>query len=159
LHLSDAANSCSPRSFLTAWKTAAEHVPAPHLQAVDHLGLSDGVRRASNARLTELGEDYPWINLVLAPLRRQFVPIEKLLLFQLWEERRVIDQILEQSTGQGWLAPIGVIVEHGPDALLRTMASIAVMEVRANGKINVPDIFRVEAEILRRGGVAVPRKN
>jgi hypothetical protein len=159
LHLSDAANNCSPRSFLTAWKTAAEHVPAPHRQAVDHLGLSDGVRRASNARLTELGEDYPWINLVLAPLRRQFVPIERSLLFQLWEERRVIDQILEQSAGQGWLAPIGVIVEHSPDALLRTMASIAVMEVRANGKINVPDIFRVEAEILRRGGVAVPRKN
>ena len=159
LHLSDAANNCSPRTFLTAWKTAAEHVPAPHQQAVDHLGLSDGVRRASNARLTELGEDYPWINLALAPLRRQFVPIERSLLFELWEASRVIDQILEQSNGQGWLAPIGVIIEHSAEALLKTMASIAVMEVRANGKINVPDIFRVEAEILRKGGVAVPRKN
>jgi hypothetical protein len=80
-------------------------------------------------------------------------------LFELWEESHVIAQILEQSGGQGWLAPIGVIIEHSPDALLQTMASIAVMEVRANGKINVPDIFRVEAEILRKGGVAVPRKN
>jgi hypothetical protein len=159
LHLSDAANNCSPRTFLTAWKTAAEHVPAPQTQAVDHLGLSEGVRRASNARLTELSEDYPWIRLVLAPLRRQFVPIERSLLFELWEESHVIAQILEQSGGQGWLAPIGVIIEHSPDALLQTMASIAVMEVRANGKINVPDIFRVEAEILRKGGVAVPRKN
>jgi hypothetical protein len=75
LHLSDAANNCSPRTFLTAWKTAAEHVPSPQRYAVDHLGLIEGVRRASNARLTELGEDYPWINLVLSPLRRQFVPI------------------------------------------------------------------------------------
>jgi hypothetical protein len=159
LHLSDAANNCSPRTFLTAWKTAAEHVPAPQRQAVDHLGLSEGVRRASNARLTELGEDYPWISLVLAPLRRQFVPIERSLLFDLWKRSRVIEQILEKSSGREWLAPIGVIIEHSPDALLQTMASIAVMEVRANGKINVPDIFRVEAEILRKGGVAVPRKN
>jgi hypothetical protein len=159
LHLSDAANNCSPRTFLTAWKTAAEHVPAPQGQAVDHLGLSEGVRRASNARLVELGEDYPWISLALAPLRRQFVPIERSLLFELWEEKSVIKQILDKSSGQGWLAPIGVIIDHSPEALLQTMASIAVMEVRANGKINVPDIFRVEAEILRKGGVAVPRKN
>jgi hypothetical protein len=159
LHLSDAANNCSPRTFLTAWKTAAEHVPAPQKQAVDHLGLSEGVRRASNARLTELGEDYPWINLVLAPLRRQFVPIERSHLFELWEGSQVIEKILGQSSSNEWLAPIGVIIEHSPDALLQTMASIAVMEKRANGKINVPDIFRVEAEILRKGGVAVPRKN
>ncbi len=159
LHLSDAANNCSPRTFLTAWKTAAEHVPAPQGQAVDHLGLSEGVRRASNARLVELSEDYPWISLALAPLRRQFVPIEKSLLFELWEEKSVIKQILDRSSGQGWLAPIGIIIDHSPEALLRTMASIAVMEIRANGKINVPDIFRVEAGILRKGGVAVPRKN
>jgi len=135
------------------------HIPAPQRQVVDHLGLSQGVRGASNARLTELGEDYPWINLVLAPLRRQFVPIERYHLFDLWKGSQVIEQILEQSSGNGWLAPIGVIIDHSPDALLKTMDSIAVMEVRANGKINVPDIFRVEAGILRKGGVAVPRKN
>jgi hypothetical protein len=159
LHLNDAANNCSPRTFLTAWKSAAEHVPAPQRQAVDHLGLSEGVRRASNARLTELREDYPWIDLVLAPLRRQFVPIEKSLLFDFWKGSQVIERILGQSSGNGWLAPIGLIIEHSLDALLQTMASIAVMEERANGKINVPDIFRVEAGILRKGGVAVPRKN
>jgi hypothetical protein len=159
LHLSDAQNNCSPRTFLTAWKTAAEHFPAPQKQAVDHLGLSEGVRRASNARLTELSEDYPWIKLVLEPLRRQFVPVERSHLFELWKEAKVIEQILEKSSGSGWLAPSGVIVDHSLDALLRTMASIAVMEERANGKINVPDIFRVEAGILRKGGVAVPRKN
>lgn len=38
------------------------------------------------------------------------------------------------------------------------MRDVGVMEERANGKINVPDIFRVEAEILRKGGVAVPKR-
>lgn len=158
LHLGDAANNCSPRTFLTAWKTAAEHVPPPQKQVVDHLGINEGVRQASKARMTELKEDYPWIDLVLAPLRRQFVPIEKQSLFELWKAQKVTERILEQASGEGWLAPIGMIIEHSPDALLQTMTSIAVMEERANGKINVPDIFRVEAEILRKGGVAVPRK-
>jgi len=158
LHLGDAANNCSPRTFLTAWKTAAEHQPSPQRQAVDHLGLKEGVRRASGARLTELREDYPWIDLVLKPLRRHFVPIPKDELFELWQGEHVMEHVRGQASSQ-WLAPIGVIIENSPDALLRTMTSIAVMEMRANGKINVPDIFRVEAEILRKGGVAVPRKN
>ena len=160
LHLGDAANNCSPRTFLTAWKTAAEHLPSPLRQAVDHLGINEGVRQASSARLTELREDYPWIDLVLEPLKRQFVPIPKGDLFQLWEKARVRELILKQTSGQGSLAPIGVFIDaDSQDALLQTMTSIAVMEQRANGKINVPDIFRVEAEILRKGGVAVPRRH
>jgi len=105
-----------------------------------------------------LREDYPWIDLVLEPRRRQFVPIQKADLFQLWRERRVTERILEQAT-QGVLAPIGMVAEDDQDALLKTMTQIAVTEERANGKINVPDIFRVEAEILRKGGVAVPRRS
>jgi len=43
-------------------------------------------------------------------------------------------------------------------ALLSSMRDVGVMEERSNGKINVPDIFRVEAAILRKGGVAVPKR-
>jgi hypothetical protein len=158
LHLSDAANNCSPRTFLRAWKSAADHVSPPPLLAVDHLGLNEGVRQASSARLRELEEDYPWIPKVLKPMRSQFVPMEKANLFDLWRNAGVIDEILASSRNGGWLAPIGVVNNHTPEALLLTMTSIAVMEERANGKINVPDIFRVEAGIKRKGGVAVPRK-
>ena len=159
LHLSDAANNCAPRTFLTAWKSAADHNPAPSDRAVDHLGLFDGVRHASNSRLTELREDFPWINAVLNPLRRQFVPIPRDELFELWEKNDVIKHIFEQAEEERWLPPIDVFVEPTLAALLRSMRHIAVMEERANGKINVPDIFRVEADILRRGGVAVPRRS
>jgi hypothetical protein len=158
LHLSDAANNCSPRTFLTAWKSAADHVPPPADRVVDHLGLIDGVRRASNARLAELREDYPWIDSALEPLRRQFVPITKEELFALWEAHDVSQRILSDAERHQWLAPIGMSIEGDVSALLQTMTSIAVMEERANRKINVPDIFRVEAEILRKGGVAVPRR-
>ena len=66
---------------------------------------------------------------------------------------------ISEASGQGQLAPIGMVLGDSQDALLQTMTQIAVMEERANGKINVPDIFRVEAEILRKGGVAVPRRS
>lgn len=158
LHLSDAANNCSPRSFLTAWKKAAEHHPAPVGKAIDHLGLLDGVRSASTSRLAELYEDYVWIRPTLDALRRQFVPIERQKLFDLWIEKDVIRTIIQNAAEDARNEPVGFSSGDQLNALLAAMKSVAVMEERKNGKINVPDIYRVEAEILRKGGVAVPKR-
>ncbi len=158
LHLSDAANNCSPRTFLTAWKSAADHTPSPKDRIVDHLGLIDGVRHASSTRLAELREDYPWIDSALEPLRRQLVPIARSDLFGLWKGANVVAQILNDAKRNDWLAPIDLFLKADLEALLNAMVRIAVMEERANKKINVPDILRVGAEILRKGGVAVPRR-
>jgi hypothetical protein len=159
LHLSDAANTCSPRTFLTAWKTAAEHVPVPKERAVDHHGLIEGVRKASTNRLQELREDYPWIDPALDALHRQFVPIPREDLFALWRSQQVLEKMLQNAESDPKNAPIGITGTDDLPTLLSVTESIAVMEERANGKINVPDIFRVDAEILRKGGVAVPRRN
>lgn len=157
LHLGDAAKTCSPRTFLTAWQTAARHVPAPVGRVVDHLGLQEGVRRASGARLSELREDYPWIDAALEPLRGAHVPILREELFALWDEHDVVGKIMKDAEEGQLLAPFDLFIEKGSAALLKAMTRVAVMEERANGKINVPDIFRVKAGILRMGGVAVPR--
>lgn len=158
LHLSDAANTCSPRSFLTAWKKAAEHLPAPEGRAVDHLGLLDGVRSASSSRLRELYEDYPWIQPALKALRRQFVPMEREQLLEIWDRQKVIEEIRRNALDEPRETPVRFLAGDELSALLSSMSDVGVMEVRANGKINVPDIFRVEAEILRKGGVAVPKR-
>lgn len=158
LHLSDAANTCSPRSFLIAWKKAAEHYPPPAERALDHLGLLDGVRSASASRLGELYEDYPWIQVALAALRRQFVPMDREQLLEHWKSAQVLLAITSASGELPRNAPVGLVNGDELNALLTAMKNIAVMEERVNGKINVPDIFRVEAEILRKGGVAVPRR-
>lgn len=159
LHLSDAAHTCSPRIFLTAWKKAAEHPPAPAGRAIDHSGLLEGVRWASKNRLEELYEDYPWIKPALAALRRQFVPMEREQLIELWQSQHVIDSIRRVAAADPRYTPVKFLAGDEPSALLSSMRDVAVMEERANGKINVPDIFRVEAEILRKGGVAVPKRS
>lgn len=158
LHLSDARNACSPRTFLTAWQKASEHRPVPEDRAVDHLGLIEGVRKASSTRLAELREDYRWIDQALAALKGQFVPIERVELLRIWAGSKVVQGILRQAKADGWLAPVQLADDDNTEALLDALNSIAVTEERANGKINVPDIFRVEAGIKRKGGVAVPRK-
>jgi hypothetical protein len=158
LHLSDARNACSPRTFLTAWQKASEHQPVPSDRAVDHLGLIEGVRKASSTRLAELREDYRWIDNALAALKGQFVPIERRELIKIWEESKVVQGILKEARAGQWLAPVQLADADNTAALLDAMNSIAVTEERANGKINVPDIFRVEAGIKRKGGVAVPRR-
>ena len=159
LHLSDAANTCSPRTFLTAWKMAADHQPPPSNRAVDHLGLLDGVRSASTSRLNELYEDYPWIRPSLGALRRQLVPMTREQLFELWRDSKVIQEIKDSARTQGTNLPPGLVEGQEPETLLAAMKNVAVMEERSNGKINVPDIFRVDAGILRKGGVAVPRRS
>lgn len=157
LHLSDAANACSPRVFLTAWKAAAEASQPTNL-VVDHIGLLEGVRKASAHRLQELREDYPWIDKALEALRGHFVPIIRNELFAVWTEKKVSEEILAEASLEPRNAPVGLIQADDLSALLDAMKNIAVMEERANGKINVPDIFRIEAGIMRKGGVAVPRK-
>ena len=159
LHLSDAANTCSPRTFLTAWKVAAERVQGPTDRAVDHLGLLDGVRSASHSRINELYEDYEWIRPSLESLKRQFVPMSREQLFRLWEEHHVM-QIIESSThGEVMKMPASLKDSARLITLLEAMKAVSVMEERSNGKINVPDIYRVEAGILRKGGVAVPKRH
>ena len=159
LHLSDAADTCSPRTFLTAWKEAAERVPAPTDRAIDHLGLLDGVRSASRSRLNELYEDYEWIRPSLEALKRQFVPMSRDQLFQLWEDGQVMLAIESSTHSEVFKTPAGLTDSPGPEALLEAMKAVAVIDERSNGKINVPDIYRVEAGILRKGGVAVPKRH
>jgi hypothetical protein len=147
-HLSDARGEISPRSFLKALKTAAQLEPAPAASAIDYRGIHEGVRAASDNRLAELQEDYPWISQPLDPLRGTQVPASKEDVFNRWRSAD-IDQV-----AAGWFQGNDDPLE----TLLKVLQAIGVMDLRKNGKIDVPDIFRVRAGILRRGGVPPHRR-
>jgi hypothetical protein len=66
--------------------------------------------------------------------------------------------IASSTHGEVSKTPAGLTDSQEFEALLEAMKAVAVMDERSNGKINVPDIYRVEAGILRKGGVAVPRR-
>lgn len=161
LHLADAFMHTSPRTFLTAWREAARHVPPPSDRAVDHLGIAEGVRKASEDRLTELTEDYWWIGEALEPLRGELVPMPLEDLKALWRDRKTARSIIRTSKTRQKLAPVQLETSSHPDhesALVSALQAIGVLELRSNQKINVPDIFRIEAQIKRKGGVKPPRR-
>ncbi|WP_100526021.1 hypothetical protein [Paracoccus aminovorans] len=64
-----------------------------------------GVRQASRSRLEELYEDYPWIRPALEALRRQFVPMEREQLFELWASELVVVKI-RQDAAEGLRTPV-----------------------------------------------------
>lgn len=162
LHLSDARGETSPRTFLTAWREAAYFQPVAVKRALDYRGIHEGVRKASEDRLKELDEDYWWIKLALQPLRGQQVPIERASLKRLWSGRKTAEAILAKSTPQT-LPPVRLVEASSQkgnleDALIYDLAAIGIIEVRPNEKINIPDIFRLEAGIKRKGGVPAPKR-
>ena len=126
LHLSDARGETSPRTFLTAWREAARHLPAPTRRAIDYLGLLEGVRKASEDRLQELQEDYWWIRRALEPLQGQMVPMDRLLLEKLWRTSKTTATIVRLS-GRG-LAPVQLVDSQKPEAsLVDALAAIGVV--------------------------------
>ena len=173
-HLADGHGQISPRTFMTAWRVAAEHGEPPETP-VDHLGLLEGVRKASGDRLAELSEDYPWVRVALEPLRGQEVPIARESLAELWRTAGTYEQVVQRLQAKDLRlfprarpftsAQLGLFMfglDHETDSpdviLLRAMRAIGVVEERTNNKINIPDIFRLEAGIFRRGGVQPPRR-
>lgn len=157
-HLADAHGETTPRAFLVALSQAAKH-PSSRGAVIDHLGIQAGVREASERRLRELQEDYWWIDTGFQPLAGATVPCDPHDFIYRWKNEGTVRKIRDRAKREGKLPPISwetQQTESKEDALLATLKLIGVIEERTNGKINMPDIFRVAANIKRKGGVAPP---
>ena len=72
LHLADAKGRISPRSYLLAFKKAAEDTSLRrpgHQRALHFLAIQEGVVKASAVRVNEISEDYPWVRPLLEAAR------------------------------------------------------------------------------------------
>src|SRR5208282_1016616 len=163
-HLADGFRMVTPRSFLTALRKAAEvSVPAEtRVLTVD--GIKEGLRAASRVRVDQLKEEYKWIELALIPLAGLRVPCSENEITNRWLHTKTANNIEIEAAEKGYLAPSEMpaigddkttpksqVRERG---LLATLFKIGVLEPRPDGRINMPDIFRIGADIIGRGRVA-----
>lgn len=158
-HLADARERVSPRTFLEAVRHAASQSGGTETRLIlPPAGLRAGIQAASELRLQQLKEEYGWIEAVVEPLADQQVPCKESDLFDRWT---AVD------TASTISIPIGDQLEpiefsegdtNRSAAILRALIRIGVAEVRADGRINIPDIYRVAARMLRKGGVR-PRRS
>lgn len=152
-HLGDAQRQVSPRSFLAALRRAAEDPPhASHSYALYYESIKRGVQEASRIRVQEMQEDYPWVDTLMSPLSGLSVPCPFDRIEHVWRNNNVLDKL-----GQGMEAvAVKLPPAHlgdGAEGVRRDLEVLGVFQGMSDGRVNLPDVYRVGYGMRRRGGV------
>ena len=154
-HLADTEGLVSPRSFLAALREAAEQTANQHSGhefALHYDSIKRGVQEASNIRVHELQEDYPWVHRVLTPLKGMVVPCEFKEVTVHWEEDGTLQELLEDvRQNEVKLPPPNI--DRGAVGLREDLESLGVFQRIRDGRVNIPDVYRVGYGLGRKGGV------
>lgn len=154
-HLADAQGRTSPRSFLAAIRQAAEDSSerySQHELALHFESIKRGVQKASEIRVQEMAEDYPWVPKVLSELKGMNVPCEFDAILQRWKNKF--------PDGPGSISSDHLPAQHaerGWDGLREDLQRLGLIETRSDGRIDMPDLYRVGFGLGRKGGVK-PRR-
>lgn len=150
-HLADGRGRTSPRSFLAAILAAAEDSREryPHYKyALHYESIKRGVQSASQIRVNEMAEDYPWVTKLMEPLRGLTVPCS----FESIEERWT----KHFPQGPGAAAGNRLPPQHaelGWNGVRDDLIRLGIFEKMRDDRINMPDLYRVGFGLGRRGGV------
>ncbi|ETA72404.1 MULTISPECIES: hypothetical protein [Mesorhizobium] len=154
-HLADGHGEVTPRSFLTLMRTAAETQPFLETQAVTAEGIRNGLRSASKVRLEQLDTEFKWIKRVLAPLARIQVPCTASVIIDRWNETQTVEAVMTRAAAKEFLPPFESKTDQSDDEqLIDRLTQMGVLTKRSDGRYDMPDLFRVAARLLRKGGVA-----
>ncbi|HEY8907341.1 MAG TPA: hypothetical protein VIM63_15025 [Rhodoferax sp.] len=134
---------------------------APPNQAISAEGIRQGVREASKVRVDQLGIEYPWVKRALAPLAGLMVPCTVEAIYERWSETNTVKLILTAAADSetGFLPPFPPRARGNQLELLATaMKKIGMLSYRPDGRVDIPDLFRVAAVMLKKGRTAPVRK-
>lgn len=150
-HLADGHGRTSPRSFLASIRQAAEHSGEKyqsHFYPLHYESIKSGVQKASEIRVHEMAEDYPWVKRVMSPLKGLTVPCEFSHIAALWPQNSPSDFFRDTSHQ---LPPQHA--DRGSEGVRKDLERIGIFETMKDGRVNLPDLYRVGFGLGRRGGV------
>ncbi|MGH3611501.1 MAG: hypothetical protein ACRDRK_02550, partial [Pseudonocardia sp.] len=118
-------------------------------------GIRAGVQKASTTRVDEVREDIPWVAEAVSLLDGMQVPAEESAVTQRWEASGLLERLQSPTVED---ADDDAPVRTGPEAktdreLVRELMALAVMTRRADGRVDLPDVYRIAFNIGRKGGV------
>jgi hypothetical protein len=159
-HLADAAGFAAPRSFILAMKTAAVETRST-ATVLDKFGIESGARKASKSRVQELSEDYRWMNAVLDAMGKLVVPLPPQELIGRWRERGTLSKLRDLARNEGRdrrFIPPGEVLEATDEIeayakLIEQMIRLKIFLRLSDDRINMPDLFRLQANVKRKGGM------
>lgn len=150
-HLADGYQRASPRSFLVAIREAADDTDSRHPEhprALHYESIKRGVQKASEVRVAEMREDYPWVDKLMAPLKRLSVPCESSLVDERWQaefphglDTTEFPRLPPQRMDAGW------------PGIRADLERLGIFQSMRDGRVNLPDLYRVGFGLGRRGGV------
>lgn len=160
-HLADGLGDVTPRSFLILMQSAAELSEDRDTGGLVLLPLTirDGLREASKVRIEQLNTEYPWIKRVLQPLAGLRVPAEPQAFFDAWIENSTVEAAIKIAENENSLSPVrnrslGESNHSDREAdLADRLTKMGVLTSRPDGRYDMPDLFRVGAALLKKGGV------
>ncbi|HVV86738.1 MAG TPA: hypothetical protein VHE35_26955 [Kofleriaceae bacterium] len=141
--LKDGSGSIVPRSLLRLLGVAAKQslrYPRGRGPLISTEDLVGALVETSRARVTELGDEYPVVKR-LENLSSQTMLMERDDVIALLANRTAADD------------PFGTDGE----LIFQELHRIGVLETRADGRVDVPDIYRYGYNIKRKGGARAPR--
>lgn len=147
-HLADGKGLISPCSFSTALRHAAESDVPGGRSLFTTSACSKGVQMASADRVSEIGEDYAWVETVMNALQGVVVPCERVLLLDRWKETDMLEKLKE-----GAVHMLPPSFDQKYDGLLRDLESLGVVTIQQDKRIQMPDVYRIAFRIGRKGGV------
>lgn len=155
-HLSDANGFTSPRSFLVALRSAAVDSRKRKFVGTEYAlhtaSIKEGVSSASKARRNELEENLPWISDIFLPLKGLALPSSKQDVVGRWKKANTLDTLYKVSTD----VPLPEKISEGdPGSILLALEQLGLCRMLADGRVDFPDIVRVDAGMPRKGGVPV----
>jgi hypothetical protein len=157
-HLLDGRGQVSPRSFCAALRHAAiSETPEEWNYALHYKAIQAGVQRASRIRVDEITvEDYPWVGILMAPLRGQVtVPCSAMEMLDLWKDKGTIDTLRRDLVAQDG-KKVKLPPQHlneGSEGILQDLEELGLIQRLLDGRIQMPDVYRIAFGLGRRGGV------
>lgn len=151
-HLADAFDEVTPRSFLGLMIAASKYGGVPDNRAVTSEGIRHGLRAASKTRVDQLHQEFLWIKGVLAPLAGLLLPQEEKEVFKAWKKTKTLDSLAVDAKINNYLPPFEPDSQSTERDLYLALERIGVMFSRKDGRLDMPDLFRVAAKLLKKGG-------
>lgn len=121
--------------------------PALHFESIKR-----GVQKASRIRVAEIREDYPWMHRVLGPLTGMTVPCRFEEIVECWDRERTLERLIDGAEQDEIKLPPRH-VDHGVTGIREDLESLGVFQHLYDGRVNIPDVFRVGYGLGRKGGV------
>lgn len=155
-HLSDAYGYTSPRSFLVALRSAAVDSRKRKFIGTEYAlhtaSIKEGVSSASKVRRDELEENLPWMTDIFKPLKGLALPSRRQDIVRRWKQENTLGILHKASKSVPLPEKIST---DDPSSILLALEQLGLCRMLDDGRVDFPDIVRVDAGMTRKGGVPV----